>query len=154
MFRTNRSHFILLFLYLEGSKQADSEWSCWGRGATSSLCSALVPARHTLQQLLLPYSSPCPPCHSAILAVRVSATGVPAVPPSLAGCHCACRLAAFRRNVMQIGHWMCLTSPWPGRGAPAEHLCSLSSSQGRWEKGESLGPTGNMGNTGSKMVIF
>lgn len=29
---------------------------------------------------VLPYSSPCPPCHSAILAVRVSATGVPAVP--------------------------------------------------------------------------
>lgn len=47
-----------------------------------------VPARCTLQHLVLPYSSPCHPCHSAIFAVRV--TAVPAMPPTLDGCHCAC----------------------------------------------------------------
>lgn len=55
---------------------------------------------------------------------------------------------------MQIGHWMYLTSPWPGKGAPAEYLYSLSNTLGSWEEGASLGQASNMGNIVRNIVIF
>lgn len=72
------SSFFLVFFCIWSEANRLELLGKWCQG---SLCSALVAARSTLWHLAVPYSSPCRPCHSAILAVRVAA--VPAVPPSL-----------------------------------------------------------------------
>lgn len=60
-------------------------------------------------------------------------------------CHCCpcralslCLAAALRGKLVPSRQWMCVTSPWPGRGAPAGYL---SSTLGSWDEGESLGRT-------------
>lgn len=101
---------------------------------------------HPAAPVLL-YSSPCPPCHSAILAVRVSATGVPAVPrpwPAVTvpadGCF---QKEGDANQALDVSH---ITLAREGS------TCAVSAAAG--EGGRRERAWVQLGNTGRKIAIF
>lgn len=93
-----------------------------GEAVPGSLCSALVPARGTWL------------CRTAVPAILVTVPSSLYVSLLSLPCPVPVPDSCSPGKVMPIRQGECLTSPWPGRGAPAGYLCSVSSTLGSWER--------------------